>query len=264
MTTIERLLAEFRTQVPEPDEATAERVYGFATAARPRGRRLLTSRAARRPRFVLAVAAVGLAVAGGASALAVHYLGPSPGFSAGFSAFNRLPPAPWPDSMPRMALEHAAANVEVSPNVFSQRLRLLRTGLTLGPGHTQGQGQLYAYISDDGQSGCMFLTGQSGACFKSDYARYIQGLMPDISPGYPGQSPALAALVADNVTSVDLDLSGQLTRLPIMNNSIYMDLSGLKGSDTIALHVTYDDGSTAVDSLVNPLSMPVSPKVPRQ
>jgi hypothetical protein len=250
------LLVEFRNEVPAPDEAAAERIYGIATAARRPSSRLIGFRAAGRRRLIVAVAAAALAVAGAASALAFHYLGPSPGFSAGFSAFDQLPPARWPGSVPRVALERSAAYVGVTPDQFLQRLRVLRTGLTLGPGGSQGQGELYAYVSGNGLTACMFLTGQSGTCFKADYAPHVHGVLPEINPGYPGQTPALMAIVADSVTSVELDVSGRPTTLPIINNSVYASLAGLRGADRVELHVTYDDGSTALAPLPNPLRTP--------
>jgi hypothetical protein len=104
----------------------------------------------------------------------------------------------------------------------------------------------------------MFLTGQSGTCFKADYAQHVQGVLPDINPGYPGQSPALTAIVADSVGSVDLDVSGRLTALPIVNNSVYANLVGLEPTDRVALNVTYEDGSTAISALRNPLAGPAA------
>jgi hypothetical protein len=240
-----QLLVEFRNTVPMPDDRAADRIYELATVTRPSSPSVAL-RLARRPRFFVAAGVAALAVAGGASALAFHYLGPSPGFTAGFAAFDRLPPARWPNSVPRVALEHAAAYVDVSPDEFLGRLRLLQTGLTLGPGRTQGQGELYAYVGDDGRTACMFLTGQGGNCFRADHAQHVRGVLPLIDPGYPGQTPALMAIVADNVTSVELDVSGRLRGLELVNNSVYADLAGLQGTDRVALDVTYDDGNTAV------------------
>jgi hypothetical protein len=236
------------------DEAAADRIYGIATATRSqslvlRGKPL---------RLSLAAAAAALALVSGASALAFHYLGASPGFSGGLSAVDRIPPASWPASVPRVALEHSAAYIGVSPDAFLQRFRLLRAGLALGPGRSQDRGELYAYVAADGLSACMFLTGQGGTCFKADYARHVQGVLPDINPGYPGQAPALTAIVADSVRSVDLDVSGRLTPLPIVNNSIYANLVGLELTDRVALNVTYEDGSTAITVLRNPLVGPAA------
>ncbi len=251
-----QLLVEFRNEVTPADDADAERIYALATAARRSSSRLIGFRAAGRRRLVVAAVVAALAVAGAASALAFHYLGPSPGFSAGFSAFDQLPPASWPDSLPRVGLEHSAAYVGVTPEQFLQRLRLLRTGLTLGPGQSQDRGALYAYVSADGLTACMFLTGQTGSCFKADTASRIQGVLPQVNPGYPGQTPALTAIVADSVTSIELDISGRLTTLPIINNSVYADLAELRETDSVALRVTYDDGSTAQAPLLNPVATP--------
>lgn len=225
----------------------------------------LFDRALHRPRggLFIAVGVAALAIAGGAAAFAVRSAASDQGLSDGFSAFARLPPAQWPDSMPPIALEHSADYVGVSPTEFLHRFRLLRTGLTLGPARSEGQGELYAYVSDDGQAACMFLTGQSGTCFKDNYAPHVRGVFPEISPGYPGQTPAMTAIVADNVQSVDLSVSGTRTSLPISENSIYADLTGLQAADSLALHITYSDLTTDVISLLNPLDAAVHPVVPR-
>jgi hypothetical protein len=246
-----QLLRDFRRDVPAPDEETARRIYRLATAAHPLRRGLFRLGWRRRPRLLVAVVAATLAVAGGASALAVHYLGPSPGFTAGFSSYDRLPPAAWPRSLPRVGLEHAAGYLGVSTTEFEQGLRLLRTGLTLGPGRSQGEGELYAYIGDDHTTACMFLTGQGGGCVNAANAPRVQGLMSHVLPGYPGQTPAAVAIVADNVKSVDLVINGESTSVPIVNNSIYADLNSLQAGDTIELHATYEDGSTWVYPLFN-------------
>jgi hypothetical protein len=251
-TTEIQLLVALRSEVPAPDEAAAARAYAVVMeAAEPESR--LTAFRMSRPRLLVAVAIAALALAGGASALAFHYFASSPGFSAGFSAFDRLPQASWPDSLPRVALERSAAYVGVSPDRFLQRLRLVRTGLTLGPGRTKGAGELYAYVGDHGETACMFLTGQSGTCFDATRAQQVQGVLPLISPGYPGQIPALTAIVADNVTAVELDVSERVMPLRIINNSVYADLGALQATDRLNLHVTYDDGGTAVVSLPNPV-----------
>jgi hypothetical protein len=248
-----QLLRDFRRDVPAPDEETARRIYRLATAAHPRRRGRFRLGWRRRPRLLVAVVAAALAIAGGASALAVHYLGPSsPGFTAGFSAYDRLPPAAWPSSLPRVGLDRAAGYMGVSTTDFQQGLRLLRSGLTLGPGRSQGEGKLYAYIGDDYTAACMFLTGQGGGCVNAANAPRVHGLMSHLFPGYPGQTPAAVAIVADNVKSVDLVINRKSTNVPIINNSIYADLNGLQADDPIELHATYEDGSTWVYPLFNP------------
>jgi hypothetical protein len=62
------LLAGFRSEVPAPDEATAERVYRLATTQRPRWRRIFGG-LSRRPRLALAIAVVGLVLVPTALAL---------------------------------------------------------------------------------------------------------------------------------------------------------------------------------------------------
>ena len=245
------LLRDFRREVAPPDERAMQRIYPLATAPDPCGWRALLQRLAR-PRLVLAALAATLAAAGGASALAIHYLGPSPGFTAGFSAFDRLPPTAWPSSMPRIALDRSAAYMGVSPVQFEQGLRRLRTGLTLGPGRSRGHGELYAYVGGDRTTACMFLTGQGGGCVNATNVSHVQGVLTQLFPGYPGQTPAVVAIVADNVESVDLVYGGRHVDVPIVNNSVYADLEGLEAGESIELHATYNDGSSWVYPLLNP------------
>ena len=97
--------------VPGPDFADVLRRARLSSGDR---RDVRPQFAARRRRAVVVFAASALAVGSAAGALAYRYLGPSPGFTAGVSAFERLPPAEWPSSMPRVALERAAAHVGLS------------------------------------------------------------------------------------------------------------------------------------------------------
>jgi hypothetical protein len=222
-------------RTPSPSELPShQRVYRRATAARSR-RRLFPPRARRSPRVMLVGIAVALMLAGGASAIAYRYLGSSPGFKAGFSAFDRLPAATWPPSMDRFGLERSAAYLGLTPAQAEKRLRVLQTGLSLGPGHTQGQGALYAFLGNNGTA-CVFLTG----------------VLPMVLPGYPGETPALAAIVADNVRTVSLLVNGTATPLAIVNNSVYTSLKDVKSDDTIALEANYADYTSHVFPLANP------------
>jgi hypothetical protein len=242
-----------RAQALDPDRP---RNTGFAALRRAsdKARRRLgvAFRVDRRARLITFVVATALLI-GAASALAVHYLGPSPGFTAGFSAREDLPPADWPSNMPRAALEHQAAYMGVSTDEYLRNMRRLRTGLTLGPGRSRGQGELYAYIGDDGTA-CMFLTGQGGDCVNGRAAALppFYGVDPSLYPGYPGQTPAVAAIVADNVTSVQLDVAGHTRPLDIINNSVYADLDGLEAGDTIEVRFTFANGACNTVPLPNP------------
>jgi hypothetical protein len=169
-----------------------------------------------RRRSLIAAAAAVVTVTVGASALAYRYLGPSPGFSAGVSAFERLPRAEWP--MSRIGLEHAAAAVELTPEEAEQRLRLLRSGLRMGPGRSEGKGDLYAFPGRNGTA-CMFLTGQGGGCVTPDAVDFVRSAMGMVFPGYPGQTMAAVGVVADNVRSVEVVAREVRWSPEIVNNS---------------------------------------------
>ena len=182
-------------------------------------------------------------MAAGASAVAYRYLGPSPGFTAGISAFEQLPRADWPDSMPRIALERSAPIVGLTPAEAEDRLRLLQTGLRMGPGRSEGKGSLYAYPGRNGTA-CMYLTGQGGGCVTPDAVDFVPSAMGHVFPGYPGQMMAAVGLVADNVRSVEV-IAGEATWTPkIVNNSFYTDLPGVSPDDAVSMEVQYADDST--------------------
>jgi hypothetical protein len=193
------------------------------------------------------------AVASATGALAYHFFGPSPGFTAGLSALEHLPPASLPTSLPPVALEHAAGAVGISPDQARTRLHLVRTGLTLGPGRSTASGRLYAFEGQPGTA-CIFLIGQGDTCLTPASVSYTRSVMPAIFSGYPGQTPALVALVADDVRSVDLKLGAKVRNITIVNNSVYADLTGLTSSTTISLLVTFDQGARTEILLPNPLT----------
>jgi hypothetical protein len=228
-----QLLRDFRSGVRDLDIAVFETLQ-------PRG---LVVRRRRRVKVAVAVAAAFVVLTGGAAALAVHFFGPSPAFTSGFSAFDRLPEAEWPSSMPRVGLEHQAAYLGLSTGEAEHRLRLLRTGLTLGPGRSVGRGELYVLLGTDG-SGCIELTGEGAGCVLATNTRAMPGVLPAVFPGYPGQTPAFAAIVADDVNVIELDVSGKRKSLPIINNSVYADLDFVRACDTLAVVATYGDDST--------------------
>jgi hypothetical protein len=242
----------FERVLRERFEAQADPLPGLDfgdVRARARG----SVRRLRRPRRRGLVAALVAAavIGGGATALAYHYLGPSPGFTAGFSAFDRLPSAV-PEPAPAVGLDHMAAYLGLTEAEAAQRWRLLQTGLTLGVNHSQGEGKLYGLIGDSGTA-CVVLVGQGGSCINAAAADSAPGVLYQVLPGYPGQTPAVVALVADNVDSVALVVSSQNRDIPIVNNSIYADLTGVQACDKLSLTVGYGDGSTRAFALHNSL-----------
>lgn len=228
--------------LPGPDFADVRRRARMLASTAPRASERV---AWTRRRLLVVVAAAVVGVGGAAGALAYRYLGPSPGFTAGLSAFDQLPRAEWPASMPRVGLEHAAAYVGISPAEAEMRLRRLQTGRT--------QGDLYAFQGPNGTV-CVFLSGRFGDCLDEANAPRSPGVMATLSPGYPHESPAVVAIVADNVERVTLVDSGRRNELPIINNSVYADLTAAAPSDTISLEARYADGSTRTFPLLNTLS----------
>lgn len=251
-----RIVGRFREQVPAPDDETMRRVYKAATAgtrrARPDRKSLLRWRARRSP-LVLAMLASTILILGVASAFAYRMLSSdAPGFTSGFSSFENLPQTAWPASISPHARERFAAVLGLNSRDAEPRLRLLRTGLALAPPDEQGQGRLYALIGPNGGA-CYFLAGLGGGCLtESNVGPGAPSLLATVSPGYPGQTPAIVGIVADNVRSVSADVGGQIIALDLVNNSIYADLSGLMPDEAIRLLVDYQDGTSRTMSLPNP------------
>lgn len=197
-----------------------------------------------RTRAVVIAAAVLIAAGVGATALAYRLLGPSPGFTAGVSSFERLPQAEWPSSMPRVALERSAPVVGLTPDEAEARLRLLQTNLRMGPGRSVGRGSLYAYPGRNGTA-CMFLTGQGGGCVTPAAVDFVPSVNAHVFPGYPGQTASIAGIVADNVRAVEVVVSdGRRWPVEIVNNSFYSDLEGVTAKDAVEIFVRYGDDST--------------------
>lgn len=235
------LLTDFRSEVPLPETEIAQRVYRRATAA---GRRRWRS-----PRVVLVGIVVALALTGGAGAIAYHYLGSSPGFTAGFSAFDRLPAAAWPASKASsLGLEREAAYLGLTRAQAEKRLRLLQTGLTIGPG--QGPGALYAIVGEGGTA-CMVVTDEGGTCLDNRTIRDFPGVMTLVLP-YADHTAGIAAIVADNVRAIDLLVNGTPRPLTIVNNSVYTNLNDVWSPDTIALEANYTDGTSHRFPLASP------------
>lgn len=224
-----------------PPGRLAERKEHLLAEVAATGRRALIPGWRRRTLVVLA--AVSLAAMVGASALAYRFLGPSAGFTAGVSAFDQLPRAGWPSSIPRIALERSAPIVGLTPAEAEERLRLLQTGLSLGPGRSEGEGSLYAYPGRNGTA-CMFLTGQGGTCVTPQAVDFVRSAMGTVFPGYPGQTDAAVGLVADNVTSVEVIAGADRWSPEIVNNSFYTDLPGVTPDERVEIYARYADDST--------------------
>ncbi len=231
----------------------------LARAASPRPRAGhhspgLTRMRSWRRRSIVLVGVAFLAAVTAASAVAYHYLGPSPGFSAGLSSLDNLPPAPWPSSLPGgLAAEAAATGLTASQ--AEQRLRLVQSGLSLG--NTNGI-SLYAFQGNGG-TGCLFITGPdaSGICLPSSMTNNpaLDGVAFADGGGDSPQTPgplAVWGLVADNVSGIETDVSGVTHSVPIVNNSFYAEYDQITSTDPIKLVITFSDGAVRTFHLPNP------------
>jgi hypothetical protein len=214
-----------------------------------------------RRRTVVAVSVAVLAALGAGSALAYHFLGPSPGFTAGLSGLESLPTVPWPPSIPKDSLPHLAEATGLTASEAEQRLRLVQSGLSRGD---QTGLDLYAFPGNGG-SGCIFLTPSGGICLPteatSNPAQDGVAWAAWGSDGPPTASGPLAAfgLVADNVRQVEIDISGVTHTIPIVDNSFYEDINSITSTDTIKLTVHFDDATTRTFDAPNPYSQDNGP-----
>ena len=250
--------------LPQPDFADVlRRATQFSARSEHRphvehGRRGLSSHRSWRRRSVVVVAVAVLAAIGAASAVAYHYLGPSPGFTAGLSSLNKLPPVPWPSSVPKGGLTDEAASTGLTPTQAEQRMRLAQSGLSLGQGAV-GDIDLYAFPGNSG-SACLFVTAplSGGICLPtsnvSNSAQYgvAWAAWGGDGPKTPTGPLGVFGLVADNVSGVEADISGTTRSIPILNNSFYADYDQIKSKDSIKLIVQFDDGTTRTLSAPNP------------
>jgi hypothetical protein len=207
-----------------------------------------------RRRTAVAVSITVLAALGAGSALAYHYLGPSPGFTAGLTGLESLPTAPWPSSIPKDALPHLAAGTGLTASEAEQRIRLVQSGLSRGD---ETGLALYAFPGNAG-SGCIFLTPSGGICLPTDATSdpALDGVAwaawGSDGPRTPSGPLAAFGLLADNVRQVEVDISGATQSVPIIDNSFYDDINSITGSDTIKLIVHFDDGTSRTFSAPNP------------
>jgi hypothetical protein len=251
-------------ELPQPDFADVLRRATRLSARsehRPHAEhrlRTLSSRRSWRRRSVVFVAVAVLAAVGAASAVAYHYLGPSPGFTAGLSSLNKLPPVPWPSSVPKGGLTDEAASTGLTPRQAEQRMRLAQSGLSLGQ-EAVGDIDLYAFPGNSG-SACLFVTAplSGGICLPaSSVSNPAQdgvawAAWGGDGPKTPTGPLAVFGLVADNVSGVKVDISGTTHSIPILNNSFYADYDQITSKDSVKLIVRFDDGSTRNFTAPNP------------
>jgi hypothetical protein len=249
-------------ELPMPDFADVLRLATRLSSSESRpnaepGVRKLGLRSWRR-RSVVLVAVAALAAVGAASAVAYHYLGPSPGFTAGLSSLNKLPPVPWPSSVPKGGLADEAASTGLTPTQAEQRMRLAQSGLSLGHGAV-GDIDLYAFPGNSG-SACLFVTAplSGGICLPtSNVSNPAQdgvawAAWGGDGPRTPTGPLGVFGLVADNVSGVEADISGTTHSIPILNNSFYADFDRITNQDSIKLIVRFDDGTARTLSAPNP------------
>jgi hypothetical protein len=226
--------------LPEPDFADVRRRARTVAGPAVPTRRLWLQPPRRR--VLVAVVTAAAAITAVAAALGYRYLGPSPGLTSGVGSLHQLPSSGTLPSSATAGLDRMAAYAGISVAQAKQRMRLLQ--------HGRPQGDLYAFEGSDGTV-CLLVTDHAGNCLKN-VRTDAPGVMAMISGGYPGESSALVAVVADNVRAVRLVADGRSRDVPIVNNSIYADLSRESSADTIALEVRYGDGSIKTLNMPGP------------
>jgi hypothetical protein len=214
----------------------------------------LSPRRARSRRTIVAIAVAALALAGAASAFAYHVLSPSPGFTAGLSGLESLPTVPWPSSIPTDGLPSLASATGLTADQAEHSLRLVQSGLTLGKQTVD----LYAFPGNDG-SACVFLAPDEGGICLPTWMHDNPALDGVAWAAWGGDGPmapsgplGVFGLVADNVSSVEADISGVTRTIPIVDNSFYLGYDSIKDSDSIALVVRFGDGTTRTFHAPNP------------
>lgn len=233
--------------------ARAESPRPFLLTTPGRFHALARARSWRR-RTAVAVSVAVLAAVGAGSALAYHYLGPSPGFTAGLSGLDSLPTVPWPSSISQAGLPMMASATGLTAGQAEQRMRLVQSGLSLG---NKGGIDLYAFPGNDG-SACVFLTGSGSICLPT-WVNRNPALDGVAWAAWGGDGPMASSgplgvfgLVADNVSGVESDISGTTRNIPIVDNSFYADYDRIASADAIKLIVRFDDGTTRTFRAPNP------------
>jgi hypothetical protein len=207
-----------------------------------------------RRRTAVAVGVAVLAALGAGSALAYHFLGPSPGFTAGLTGLESLPTAPWPPSIPREGLPLLAKGTGLTASEAEQRMRLVQSGLSRGK---QTGLDLYAFPGNGG-SGCIFLAPSGGICLPTENTGNpaLDGVAwaawGSDGPRTPSGPLAVFGLVADNVREVETDISGVTHGVPIVDNTFYEDVDSITSTDSIKLILQFEDGTTRTFDAPNP------------
>lgn len=204
------LLVGFRSEVPLPDERTAERVYRRATTTQPRRRVLLPARFSRRTRVFLAVGLAGLvlvpaAVAFGSKIADMFEGTPAPPeVSTNFTAFNAMASLStqqgFAENTPHADVSKAHGVIEIQT--------------------ADGPEDLWAAPGDDG-----------GTCYFIDFANDPPGPTGKLGFGGCNPSPPPASNInwsADWMVSHDLLLT--------FSGSVFVDAATVK--------LALDDGST--------------------
>jgi hypothetical protein len=225
-----------------------------------------------RRRTAVAVGVAVLASVAAGSALAYHYLGPSPGFSAGLSGLESLPTVPWPSSIQTSALPDMASSTGLTVSETKQRMRLVQSGLSLGD---KGGIDFYAFPGNSGTA-CLFVTAPlSGAICLPKSSTTEPALDGVAWAAWGGDGPkaptgplGVFGLVADNVNGVEAEISGTTRNIPIIHNSFYSDYDQITSKDSIKLVVQFDDGTTRTFTAPNPYAdngpIKILPYTPKQ
>jgi hypothetical protein len=170
-----------------------------------------------------------------------------------FSAFSTLPAASVDDRVQAIADDMGANARDVSG------VRNLAGGLG------RFQSRVLAFPSFDGQNICYALLAAEPTnpgmayCYRPhDHAHAPAGLADErfsVSALESRTGPSLDVgtqvfgVAEDGVVGVRVQVAGNWQKVPIVNNSLYLDLAGVPRSDVSTVEVTLSDGTTQLHDL---------------
>ncbi|HXQ86446.1 MAG: hypothetical protein WCE47_14000 [Gaiella sp.] len=156
---------------------------------------------------------------------------PPSGVSTGVSSLDRLPAVSNLPPKVQAWLTYDSTLSGTDPTQARASVRRLRS--TLGT----TQSDVYAFRSRSGAT-CYLITGRTGSC-PQDASRGTPGFQWTIGGGYPGVPSALAGVVADDVSAIELTVDGKDVPVSIENNFAFAEFpTTAQRADVSVRHVS--------------------------